>query len=535
MRRLFLSLALVPAIASTSAWGQGMGGGEGGAPPPPQGMPAPRQMSGQPRPDQAVPSGMITVKVVRDDLGVLAPAGTPVHLVGVATGGKVTLSTVPVNDQGRAEFKELATDGSAVYYALALFDGDRLVSQPITLPPRVGVRLMLSGRKVDADKKPIGPPIDDEKGGEAAPPAAGVVEVSVIGREPESKVTLRQLGGAIIGEQKVQQDARVARWTDIPSAPDKVYVVEVKGASRTIVSPPFVMAPQAGARRAILAYDKLLFALQGGVQADDEDLSVEMQLVVANMTGVPYETGADGLLVPLPEGFQGAKINEEEPGGKMAIAPGEGVVIHGVVPPGQKEIVVQFSLPIVEGRATFDMPMPLGLFESSLFVAKSGGMVVTTGKGIKSAPKVQHGDDGREYYQLADLTVPTPDAAGAIQHLQFDVAGLPVPQKWQAVSRGLVGILVSALVILAVAYAVRRPGAAMRTPATREDERRELVAQRERLFAELVSLERARVSRRIDPDVFAVQRRGIMTRLVLVHRQLDDLDGDGGASRSTAG
>ena len=102
------------------------------------GMPDPRQMSGKPRPDQAVPAGTITVRVIRGDMGLLASPGTPVHLVATGADGKTTVRTEPVNAQGRAEFKGLATDGSVVYYALTLLDGDRLFSEQVVLPPKIG-------------------------------------------------------------------------------------------------------------------------------------------------------------------------------------------------------------------------------------------------------------------------------------------------------------------------------------------------------------------------------------------------------------
>ena len=520
---LFVSPALAPALASA----QGMDG----AGPPPQ-MPDPRQMSGHPRPDPQVPAGVITVKVIRGELAALAPSGTAVHLVAVTTAGKTTMKTVAVNDDGRAEFTGLATDGSAVYYALCLFDGDRLSSDPITLPPRVGVRLMLSGRKLDAAKQPVGPAIDDEKSEDGAPPAAGEVEAVVRSPGTEPKAVLRQLGSPDPSdnkEQKLDPATHTARWGGVAGGPDKVYVIEVPSGLRTFVSTPFMMAPGAGTRRMIFAVDRLLFALQGGGQAEEEALAFELQLVLANMTGMPFDTG-EGVVIPLPEGFERATIKEDDPGGHLAIVPGQGVRVTGPMPPGQREVVVQFTLPLKDGRASFDLLAPLGLFQSQMFLLKTGNMVISPGTGMSSAPQTQRADDGREYFQLANLTV----APG--QRLRFDVVGLPAPSHWPSVARGLAGLVVALLVVLALAFAIRRPRGAAHSPATKESERRDLVAMRERLYAELVTLERARAARRIEPDAFATQRRGIMTRLVLVHRQLDDLDGPTGATeRSAAG
>lgn len=506
--KLALLLVFVPALAAAQ-------------------MPDPRQMSGHPRPDQAVPAGVLTVKVIRGDLGALAPAGTIVHLVGVAAGGQVTARAVAVNDQGRAEFKDLAVDGKVVYYALSLFDGDRLESDPITMPPRVGVRLMLSGRKVEDRGKPA---IDDEAQSEEGAVAAGSVELSVRGPGGDNQAVLRELAGGTAAPQPLDENARGTKWGGIAGGPDKVYIVELpNGSGKKFYTAPFLLSDKAGVRRMILAYDKLLLAVQGGAQVDDADLAWEVQLVIANLTGVPFDAGPDGLLIPLPKGFRGANLKDDDPGGRLTVVPGEGVLVRGVIAPGQKEVVVQFLLGADDGRAAVEMPAPLGIFQSQLFIAKTPQMVITPGTGVAAAPKIERADDGREYFHLADVNI-KPDEV-----LRFEISGLPVPPRWQAVSRAFVGLIVIALVVAAFAFAVSRPSAlsAAKAPATRDGERRELIAQRERLYAELVNLERARVARKIDLDIFASKRRGIMTRLVLVHRQLDDLEGPQGERPAT--
>jgi hypothetical protein len=106
--------------------------------------------------------------------------------------------------------------------------------------------------------------------------------------------------------------------------------------------------------------------------------------------------------------------------------------------------------------------------------------------------------------------------------LKLDIAGLPLPAAWQAWARALAGFVVIALVALAIVIAVRRP--AQRSAPTAAERRNDLYARRDRLYEALVALERARVAGKIEPAAFDAQRKGIMTRLVLVHRELDELD-----------
>ena len=105
-----------------------------------QPMMDPTQMSGVSRPDPQVPEGVLTVKVVRGAVGQYAPVGTKVHLVGVSADGKVTDTVQAVTGDGRAEFTGLDREGMTAYYAMTLFEDDRLMSQQaVVLPPKVGV------------------------------------------------------------------------------------------------------------------------------------------------------------------------------------------------------------------------------------------------------------------------------------------------------------------------------------------------------------------------------------------------------------
>src|SRR5262249_3100814 len=179
-----------------------------------------------------------------------------------------------------------------------------------------------------------------------APPAAGAVEISVRGRVPaRAQVTVRELGGGTVktAELSGPEGEGAAKFTGVEGG-DRVYTVEVAAEKRPFGWRP-VMTPAAACRRLILPHDKLLFAFQGGAQVDDDDLGFELQLVVANLTGVPFDTGSEGVLLPLPRGFHRAQVRDDDPAKRASIEPGTGVRLTGVVPPGQREVIVQFALP----------------------------------------------------------------------------------------------------------------------------------------------------------------------------------------------
>lgn len=147
-------------MITTKPWQAGAGGsapfaGGGGA-----GMPAPRQLSGEPRAEQGDPAGMITVRVSYNDFQD-TPEGAPVALVGYASDDTVSYQVANTDKAGRVQFTKLDRSGGTSYFALTELPRngavDRLMSLPIVLESQMGVRLVLSSEK-RGSKAPV---IDD--------------------------------------------------------------------------------------------------------------------------------------------------------------------------------------------------------------------------------------------------------------------------------------------------------------------------------------------------------------------------------------
>lgn len=98
-------------------------------------MPDPRQMSGLPLPVAELPTGTVTIRVVRATLTNLVP-NHPVDLVG----GPAPV-TARTNDAGRAEFSGLVP-GTRLR-ASTTVDGERLESQEFEIPRAGGIRMLL--------------------------------------------------------------------------------------------------------------------------------------------------------------------------------------------------------------------------------------------------------------------------------------------------------------------------------------------------------------------------------------------------------
>ncbi|HEY7288991.1 MAG TPA: hypothetical protein VH583_04070 [Vicinamibacterales bacterium] len=98
-------------------------------------MPDPKQMSGIPRPVDDLPSGSISVRLIRGSLS----NNISGHPVDLHVGGKT--QTVKTDENGRAQFDKVPAGVSVK--ATADVDGEHLESQEFPAPSQGGIRLML--------------------------------------------------------------------------------------------------------------------------------------------------------------------------------------------------------------------------------------------------------------------------------------------------------------------------------------------------------------------------------------------------------
>lgn len=125
--------------------------------------PDPREMSGVPRGERGDPPGQLTIRALQGEFSATeanAPKEAVIHLVGYGVDGSVTHEAKEVpEDEGRVVFEGLEIDSSRTYYAISVYERgdvtDRLLSQPITMLPQVGVRLMLAGPAPDSGEPPV--------------------------------------------------------------------------------------------------------------------------------------------------------------------------------------------------------------------------------------------------------------------------------------------------------------------------------------------------------------------------------------------
>jgi len=239
-------------------------------------MPDPKQMSGIPRAVTDLPTGHVSVRLIRGQLSnnILG------HPVEMHAGGKVL--TVKTDENGRAEFSGVST-GTSVK-AVAVVDGERLESQDFPWPGDGGIRVML---------------VATLKGGAAPPPVFQPVA-----------------GNVVLGEQ-----------TRIIIDPGDgslqiYYILDIQNSARAPVNPPsalFMDMPTGaqtatilgGAPQAIVRGDRV--TVTGPFAPGQTEVQVAYRM--------PFDTGEVAIQQTLPLPVPGLAVLMKQIGGLSIASP----------------------------------------------------------------------------------------------------------------------------------------------------------------------------------------------------------------------
>jgi hypothetical protein len=234
----------------------------------------------------------------------------------------------------------------------------------------------------------------------------------------------------------------------------------------------------------------------------DEALNVFALLDIVNSAPVPVQPPGP-LVFDLPETAQGPGILEGST--PQAVVAGKRVTITGPFPPGSTLAQFGYAMPIHGASLTVEQRIPIALNQVSVMAQKVGAME------LHSAQIAEHRDMP---LQGETFIVAKGPAVAAGQTVAFTFTGLPHQPVWP---RNLA--LVLAVAILgAGAWASTRLGKS----APDDERRRRLDATRDRLFAELASIEEQHRQDSIDPQRYASRRAELITALERVYAKMDE-------------
>jgi peroxiredoxin len=368
-------------------------------------MPQPRELSGQPRADNAAVPGSLAVRVTYNDLAdPKPPVGVPVTLVGYAADDAVSVVTRSTDKQGRVTFDALDRTGAIAYYALALLPRngsvDRLISSPIVFDNLMGDRLILSGDRRTSKTPPIDELAALEKHDVAVPAGAIRVVIDGVG-EPDSKVTLvdATTKKGVASAAVVTKDGHGSVDLAFKARADQVLYADVTSRGETYRSLPFLAVPARGTAIRVFVYPRVLFSFQLAAEArDDQVLGLVARFTLSNNSWAPVAASAGGLAIPLPNGFKKAEVRELDRDG-VTVTP-TGLSVVRPIPPGGRTISAVFELAAAKGQVRLAVDLPLGSFQSAMEIAKDPGMTVEPPAGVTS----QVSADGSAFV-LPDITI----------------------------------------------------------------------------------------------------------------------------------
>lgn len=235
----------------------------------------------------------------------------------------------------------------------------------------------------------------------------------------------------------------------------------------------------------------------------DEALNVFYVFQIVNSASGAIRTPAP-LVFDLPEAAQGAGLLEgSSPQGKIA---GTRVTVTGPFAPGNTLVQFAYSLPYRGGDVTVRQKLPASLDHVAVVAEKSPDMR------LQSPQFAEQRDmpvEGQMY------VVGKGPALKAGDTLTFNFTGLPHPPVWPR----NVALALALLVLAGGAWGMLR-GAG---PTAAEDARRRaLQARRDRLFAELTTVEAQHRDGTLDTADYADRRRTLVASLERVYAEMDE-------------
>jgi len=241
------------------------------------------------------------------------------------------------------------------------------------------------------------------------------------------------------------------------------------------------------------------------VEPIEEAAQVFYLLDIANNARVPVNPPA-AFEFDLPAGAVGATIMEGS--SPNAVASGSHISVQGPFPPGHTYLQAAYQMPAATGSLTIAQRFPALLEQLAVVVKKSGETTLSSAQ-VK---------EQRELPAQGEVFIAAtggPIAAG--QPLQLEVGGIPHHSR---APRIVALALAAVIVVIGVWMSGRSSGDASGSAA----ERKRLIARRDRLFNDLVRLERDRRNGRGDERRYAARREEMLAALEQIYSALDGDD-----------
>jgi hypothetical protein len=248
------------------------------------------------------------------------------------------------------------------------------------------------------------------------------------------------------------------------------------------------------------------------IEPGEETLSIYYLLDIVNNASTPVNP-SQPFAFEMPAGASGTTILEGS--SSKASANESHVQVAGPFPPGRTVVQAAAQLPVDGASVEFAQRFPANLEQLSVIVRKLGDTKL-------ASPQIAAQQDmkaqGETFIAASGGSIP------AGQPITLTVDNLPhhsaVP-RWTALS-------LATLIVVAGVWMARQSDDA----GARQAERKRLVARREKLFADLVRLERERRTGKVAEPRYTSRREPMVAALEQIYGALDDDSGPEPAGRA---
>jgi hypothetical protein len=242
----------------------------------------------------------------------------------------------------------------------------------------------------------------------------------------------------------------------------------------------------------------------------DDGLTVFNIFQIVNTARVPVQPPTP-VVFEVPAEASGTSLVDGS--SDQAKAAGKIIEVAGPFKPGPTLVQFAYTMPYPSsGDVTVQQKLPIAMNQLTVMAQKVGDMHLT------SPQMSQHGDralEGQTYI------VGQGPALKAGETVTFTFSGLPHTSTWP---RNL-AVAIALVILAGGAWSAARAGSGPEVLR-----RRKLEKERDRLFAELASLEQQQRAGTIDENHFANRRRDLITSLERLYGELDEEAAVGRAS-----
>jgi hypothetical protein len=354
---------------------------------------------------------------------------------------------------------------------------------------------------------------------------AGTIVVTVKDAEdkplPRAPITLVILHSTVAKGDTNEQRAREAdadgsaRFDGLAVGSGHSYRVSTARAGATYVHPPFGLGAKSGKRAVLHAFeasaklDSSMIVVMGSavfLSLREDAIQVQQLLTVLNMGRVAWL--AD-MPVHLPRGFKAFTKQDSADDARIEELPGTGAAIRGTYPPGQRDLLFNYQVPLTGDDAqTLDLRLPQRVSQARVIAEASRSMSLA----VKGFPAPRQ--DTREGKRLlrTEMAARSP---GEVSTLEITLSGLPThgPGRWIAVALAVLAL------VGGVAYFAQTGGGLLD-----EDARRDLAEAKAALLDEIVALERAHKKGDIGPKTYARVRASLLDALARIAAMIEEPD-----------